>query len=170
MNIAVLIPAYQPDAKLVGLVEALRTDFPHIVVVDDGSTGCEETFGNLLALVGCYCHLDAETDNVADNYLRQEGYKAIEELHEPAVVDAECAVMLQADVPASYQQGRNQSEDDHDDDALRIDRVVYLYTLAASGLAWYEEESVERVIDRPQALELATLLEVGGNLFVDEII
>ena len=43
-DIAILIPAYQPDAKLVGLVEALRADFPHVVVVDDGSTGCEETF------------------------------------------------------------------------------------------------------------------------------
>ena len=43
-DIAILIPAYQPDAKLVELVEALRTDFPHIVVVDDGSSGCEETF------------------------------------------------------------------------------------------------------------------------------
>ena len=43
-NIAVLIPAYQPDAKLLGLVEALRAEFTHIVVVDDGSTGCEETF------------------------------------------------------------------------------------------------------------------------------
>ena len=44
LDIAILIPAYQPDAKLVGLVEALRADFPHVVVVDDGSTGCEETF------------------------------------------------------------------------------------------------------------------------------
>ena len=43
-GIAVLIPAYQPDAKLVELVEALRANFPHIVVVDDGSTGCSETF------------------------------------------------------------------------------------------------------------------------------
>ena len=43
-DIAIVIPAYQPDAKLVELVEALRADFPHVVVVDDGSTGCEETF------------------------------------------------------------------------------------------------------------------------------
>ena len=55
MNIAVLIPAYQPDAKLVGLVEALRAEFPHVVIVDDGSTGCEETFeairGRVVALL-----------------------------------------------------------------------------------------------------------------------
>ena len=43
-DIAVLIPACQPDGKLVQVVEALRGDFPHIVVVDDGSAGCDETF------------------------------------------------------------------------------------------------------------------------------
>ena len=43
-DIAIVIPAYQPDAKLVELAEALRADFPHVVVVDDGSTGCEEIF------------------------------------------------------------------------------------------------------------------------------
>ena len=37
-NLAILIPAYQPDGRLVRLVEALRGDFPRIVVVDDGST------------------------------------------------------------------------------------------------------------------------------------
>ena len=46
-DIAIVIPAYQPDAKLLGLVEALRVEFPHIVVVDDGSTGCEEIFASV---------------------------------------------------------------------------------------------------------------------------
>ena len=43
-DIAIVIPAYQPDAKLVGLVEALRAEFPHIVVVDDGSAGGRQVF------------------------------------------------------------------------------------------------------------------------------
>ena len=43
-DVAILIPAYQPDAKLLELVEALRVGFPHVVVVDDGSIGCEEIF------------------------------------------------------------------------------------------------------------------------------
>jgi len=46
-DIAILIPAYQPDAKLVELVEALRTDFPHIVVVDDGSTEGQQVFDSI---------------------------------------------------------------------------------------------------------------------------
>ena len=37
-TVAILIPAYQPDGNLVALVEALRTEFAHVVVVDDGST------------------------------------------------------------------------------------------------------------------------------------
>ncbi len=41
---AVLVPAYQPDGRLVGLVDVLRGMFRHVVVVDDGSTGCEALF------------------------------------------------------------------------------------------------------------------------------
>lgn len=37
-DIAILIPAYQPDDKLAAFVAQLRAEFAHIVVVDDGST------------------------------------------------------------------------------------------------------------------------------------
>ena len=37
-DVAILIPAYNPDGKLADLVEALRAGFAHLVVVDDGST------------------------------------------------------------------------------------------------------------------------------------
>ena len=46
-DIAILIPAYQPDAKLLGLLDALRAEFPHIVVVDDGSTEGQQVFDSL---------------------------------------------------------------------------------------------------------------------------
>ena len=36
-KVAILIPAYEPDDKLVRLVEALRPLGAHLVVVDDGS-------------------------------------------------------------------------------------------------------------------------------------
>lgn len=37
-DIAILIPVYEPDEKLAALVEDLRPSFPHLVLVDDGST------------------------------------------------------------------------------------------------------------------------------------
>ncbi len=37
-DVTVLIPAYQPDDKLTALVDRLRAEFAHVVVVDDGST------------------------------------------------------------------------------------------------------------------------------------
>ena len=46
-DIAILIPAYQPDARLLGLVDALRAWFPHIVVVDDGSTEGRHVFDSI---------------------------------------------------------------------------------------------------------------------------
>ena len=36
-KVAILIPAYEPDDKLVRLVEALHPLGTHLVVVDDGS-------------------------------------------------------------------------------------------------------------------------------------
>ena len=36
-NVAILIPAYEPDEKLVELITRLRRDFVHLVLVDDGS-------------------------------------------------------------------------------------------------------------------------------------
>ena len=45
----IVIPAYQPDEKLTGVVDALisKTDFP-IVIVDDGSRDdCQPLFAAL---------------------------------------------------------------------------------------------------------------------------
>lgn len=42
MNTAVIIPAYQPDEKLINLVdELLEKNIPYIVIIDDGSTNKE---------------------------------------------------------------------------------------------------------------------------------
>ena len=46
-DVAVLIPAYQPDESLVALVEELRAYFVHVVVVDDGSTVGAEAFASV---------------------------------------------------------------------------------------------------------------------------
>ena len=46
-DVAVLIPAYQPDESLVTLVEELRARFVHVVVVDDGSTVGAEAFASV---------------------------------------------------------------------------------------------------------------------------
>ncbi|MBR6734607.1 MAG: glycosyltransferase family 2 protein [Kiritimatiellae bacterium] len=43
-DVAVLIPAYQPDAALAELVGELRERFAHVVVVDDGSTAGADVF------------------------------------------------------------------------------------------------------------------------------
>ena len=48
-NVAILIPAYEPDEKLVELIARLRGDFVHLVIVDDGSVeeGARKVFARL---------------------------------------------------------------------------------------------------------------------------
>jgi dolichol-phosphate mannosyltransferase len=46
---AILIPAYNPDEKLVGLVDSLREKFSNIIVVDDGSKESAQTIFNALS-------------------------------------------------------------------------------------------------------------------------
>lgn len=50
-QVAILIPAYDPDGKLADLVTALKGEFGHLVVVDDGSTQGREVFENVRPLV-----------------------------------------------------------------------------------------------------------------------
>ena len=48
-DIAILIPAYNPDEKLIALLDALRTRVPDVVVVNDGSTAGREIFEKISA-------------------------------------------------------------------------------------------------------------------------
>ena len=50
-DVTILIPAYQPDDKLVALVARLRAAFAHVVVVDDGSTEGRAVFDAIRAQV-----------------------------------------------------------------------------------------------------------------------
>lgn len=54
----VLIPAYQPDQRLTLLVEKLQADGLPVLVVDDGSTGCEQVFADVQALGAEVLHHD----------------------------------------------------------------------------------------------------------------
>lgn len=51
LNVAVLIPAYNPDEKLVKLLERLQGRFARIVLVDDGSTSGRDVFPRAAPLV-----------------------------------------------------------------------------------------------------------------------
>ena len=46
-NVVVVLPAYEPDKRLVGLVERLRGCFRAVMVVNDGSRGADDVFAAL---------------------------------------------------------------------------------------------------------------------------
>lgn len=51
-QVVVVIPAFEPDGRLPDLVRRLRTDFPAIVVVDDGSRHAGTIFDELRTING----------------------------------------------------------------------------------------------------------------------
>ena len=74
-NIFILIPAYNPDEKLIKLVNELKeSGFSHILVIDDGSkTECKPIFKEV---ENCGCTLVVhEVNKGKDRQLKQE-YKA----------------------------------------------------------------------------------------------
>ncbi|MDE6738751.1 MAG: hypothetical protein K2K07_06640, partial [Lachnospiraceae bacterium] len=54
-DIPVIIPAYEPDEKLITLLRALKeTGIRHVIVVDDGSGECyEKLFAQAEAVDNC---------------------------------------------------------------------------------------------------------------------
>ncbi len=46
-NAVVVLPAYEPDRRLVGLVERLKDSFRAVLVVNDGSRGADGVFASL---------------------------------------------------------------------------------------------------------------------------
>ena len=77
LNTVVLIPAYQPDEKLIYLVdELLEKNVPYIVIVDDGSSNnCKEIFKTLLAKKRC--QVISHTTNLGKGSALKTGIKAI---------------------------------------------------------------------------------------------
>jgi len=51
-DIAIVIPAYEPDDALVVLIERLRVGFDKFIVVDDGSKTADETFRRVEKMPG----------------------------------------------------------------------------------------------------------------------
>lgn len=51
-DIIVVIPAYEPDDSLIGLIERLGADFDRFIVVDDGSKTADATFECVAGMPG----------------------------------------------------------------------------------------------------------------------
>jgi len=51
-KIVVVIPAYEPEDSLVGLISSLQPDFARIVVVDDGSKRADAVFARVAEMEG----------------------------------------------------------------------------------------------------------------------
>ena len=51
-DIIVVIPAYEPDDSLIGLIERLGADFDRFIVVDDGSKTADATFERVARMPG----------------------------------------------------------------------------------------------------------------------
>lgn len=77
MNIAILIPAYEPDERLINLVNELSTmKFPLIMVINDGSSkNCTEIFRKLEEIPSCA--LVHHKNNLGKGAALKTGFRSI---------------------------------------------------------------------------------------------
>jgi len=76
MKKIILIPSYEPDNKLVKLVNYLSIEEVDIVVINDGSN---ETFNNIFKSIENKAHLISYKDNMGKGYALKEGIKYIKD-------------------------------------------------------------------------------------------
>lgn len=76
MKKVILIPSYEPDNKLIKLVNDLNKEEVDIVVINDGSN---ETFNNIFKSIENKVHLISYEDNKGKGYALKEGLKYIKD-------------------------------------------------------------------------------------------
>jgi len=76
MKKIVLIPSYEPDNKLIKLVNDLSIEEIDIVVINDGSN---EIFNHIFKCIGDKVHLISYEDNKGKGYALKEGLKYIKD-------------------------------------------------------------------------------------------
>jgi len=76
MKRIILIPSYEPDNKLIKLVNDLNKEEVDIIVINDGSN---ETFNNIFKSIENKVHLISYEDNKGKGYALKEGLKYIKD-------------------------------------------------------------------------------------------
>ena len=107
--------------------------------------------------------LDAETNNIADNNLRQNGQEAVPE-HAPerSIAQMTCSEsVLVTHVIHTEEQSWQQSNHHETHDALAVDSIVDVHATYAAGCVRNESKRLETVHQRAESVELATFLNVG---------
>lgn len=81
MKAYIVIPAYQPDLKLIELVDKLQLNDLEVIVIDDGSG---EKYKDIFDELNC--KVISYSQNRGKGYALKQGYKALENLNEEFVV------------------------------------------------------------------------------------
>lgn len=90
---AVIIPAYRPCSRIIGLVQALHEAGLKILVVNDGSGDAyKETFSN----VSCYAHIENHPENRGKGAALKTGMRRLGEIY------PECRAFITADADGQH--------------------------------------------------------------------
>ena len=113
--------------------------------------------------------LNTETDDVAHQYLRQHGQKAIaKDLKKRSLRQRTgCKVVLITHIVHAEEHRRHQSDDHHTHDALRVDTVVNIDTGLPRRVR-HIEKSLKAIEHTLESMQLTPLLKVG-LYFVDVV-
>ena len=118
----------------------------------------EVTLVNLLVLVLCHDELYAESDDVGHDNLGQHGQETIAKELPEGALHTGGGVVLVAHVIHAKEQCGQQGDDHKRHDSLAVDGVVHVHT-TLGGCVGHKQECLEAIEDRPEGVQLATLLE-----------
>ena len=103
--------------------------------------------------------LDAESDDVTDNDLRQHSQQSVPETGPELWSLADGQIVLIAHVVHTEQEAGHQRNHHKRHDALRVDGIMDVGTTCFCCLIGHEHESFETVKDRTESMQLTTFLE-----------
>ena len=107
----------------------------------------------------CHGELDAESDDVTDNDLRQHSQQSVPETGPELWSLADGQKVLIAHVVHTEQEAGNQRNHHKRHDALRVDGIMDVDTAHFRCLVRHEHERLEAVEDRAESMQFTVFLK-----------
>ena len=160
MKYIILIPAYEPDSKLLKLLREINHKYPVIVVNDGSSKAYQDIFNE----VKNYAHLLSYSKNMGKGYALKTGLNYIEDTYDNYIV-----VTMDADGQHTLKDAINLCDyvKDHKDTLALGKRELTKNTPIRSRIGNYITRKVFKLVTRNKIYDTQTGLRAFSKELID---